>query len=109
MVLSKVQTHGLVVIYESAMKELPGKPTPLVKDYRKSKNSYFSRYRETWVDKLKNSYSVSKFCYISDPVRFMLKEGDKIMKRSVNEDDFYSAQCVGTHDRENNDNMDAKK
>ena len=39
----------------------------------------------------------------------MVKEGEKIMKGLVNENYFHSARCVGTHDREYNDNMDAKK
>ena len=86
--LPNVQIRGLVPIYESALKALPGKPTPLVKDHSKSKNPNFFRYGETWVDKLNNSSSVSRLCCISDLVRFMVREGQKIMKGSVHEDDF---------------------
>ena len=39
----------------------------------------------------------------------MVKEGEKIMKGSVYEDDFNSARCVENHERKDNDNMDAKK
>ena len=86
--LPKVEIRGLAVTYESELKALPGKPMPFFKEHRKSKNTYFSRYGGTWVDKLNNYYSVSKFCCISDLVRFMVKEGDKVMKVSVHEDGF---------------------
>ena len=85
---AKVQIHGFVTIYESALKSLPEKLTPLVKDHRKAKNPYFSRYGETWVEKLNNSSFMSKLCCISYMIRFMVKEGEKIMKGSVHEDDF---------------------
>ena len=42
-------------------------------------------------------------------VRFMSNKGEKIMKGSVHEDNFYGEQCVGTQDSKDNDNMDAKK
>ena len=75
--LPKVQIRGLAEIYESALKELPGKPMTLVKDHRKSKNNYFSRYGNIWVEKFKNSSFISKLCCISDMVRFIVKEGYK--------------------------------
>ena len=70
--LPKVQIFELATIYESALKSLLGKPTPLVKDHSKSKNPYFSRYGETWVEKLNNSSLVYKLCYISDLDVFMV-------------------------------------
>ena len=73
--LLKVQIHGLAKIYKSDLKSLPGQPTPLVKDHRKSKNNDFPIFGDKWVDKLENSSSVYKLCCISDLVRFMLKEG----------------------------------
>ena len=45
---------------------------PLVKDHRKSKSPYFSRYGETLVNKLKNYYFMSKLCCINDLIRFMV-------------------------------------
>ena len=90
--LPKVQIFGLVAIYENALKALPVKQTALVKYHRKSKNHYFSRYREIWVEKLKNFYFMSKSCCISELIRFMVKEGEKRMKGSVHGDDFYSAR-----------------
>ena len=39
--LTKVKISGFVTIYESALKALTGKPTPLVKDHWKENNSYF--------------------------------------------------------------------
>ena len=86
--LPKVKIHVLVALYESSLEALPGKPTNLIKDYRKSNNPYFSSYGETWVEKLKNSSYKSEFCCMSDLVRFIVKEGEKIMKGSVHEDDF---------------------
>ena len=47
--LPKVQIHGLISIYESVLKELPGKPTPLFKDHRKSNHPYLFRYGETLI------------------------------------------------------------
>ena len=53
------------------------------------KNSYFSRYGEIWVEKLKLSSSMSKFCCITDLIRFMMKEVEKLMKGSVHEENFF--------------------
>ena len=36
-----------------SMVSLPGKPRPSIKDHKKAKNPYFSRYGEMWVEKLK--------------------------------------------------------
>ena len=58
---------------------------PLAKDRRKSNNF---RYMETWVEKLKIFCFIYKFCCSSDLIRFMVKEGEKIMKGSFYEDDF---------------------
>ena len=49
---------------------------------------HFAKYGDTWVEKLKNYSFISKFCYISDMIRFMVKEGEKIIKGSVYEDNF---------------------
>ena len=54
-----------------------------------SKNPYFLRYGERWVEKLKLSSSMSKLCCITDLIRFMIKEAEKPMKGSVHEDDFF--------------------
>ena len=59
---------------------------PLLKYHRKPNNYYFSRYGETWVEKLNNYSFMSKLCCIIDLIRFMVKEGEKIMKRSLHED-----------------------
>ena len=72
-------------IYEHGLVALPGKPTPSVKDHRKAKNPYFSKYGERWVEKLKFSSSMLKFCCITDLIRFMMKEAEKLMKGSVHE------------------------
>ena len=50
----KAQIRGLVVIYQNELKSLLGKLTPLVKDHRKYKNPYFSKYGETLVENLDN-------------------------------------------------------
>ena len=72
-VLPKVQIHGMDAMYESALKALPEKTTPLVKEQRKSNNAYYSRYGDTLVEKLNNYYSVSKLGCISDLVIFIEK------------------------------------
>ena len=69
----KLSICGLGQIYEHALVALPGKPTPSVKDHKKARNLYFSRYGEIWVEKLKSSSSMSKFCCITDLIRFMMK------------------------------------
>ena len=71
--LPKLPIRGLCQIYDHALVALPGKPTPSVKDHRKARNPYFSRNGEIWVDKLKSSSSMSKFCCITDLIRFMMK------------------------------------
>ena len=38
---------------------------------------------------MKSSSSMSKFCCITDLIRFMMKEEENLMKGSVNEDDFF--------------------
>ena len=41
------------------------------------------------MDKLKYSTEMSKFCCITDLIRFMKNEAEKLMKGSVHEGDFY--------------------
>ena len=55
--LPKLPIRGLGQIYEHGLVPLLGKPTPSIKDHRKAKNPYFSRYGERWVEKLKSSSS----------------------------------------------------
>ena len=86
--MPKLSIHGLGQIYDHALVALPGKPTPSVKDHRKARNPYYSRYGERWAEKLKTSSSMSKFCCITDLIRFMMKEAENVMKGSVHEDDF---------------------
>ena len=76
-------------MYYIALQALPGNPPYYFKDHRKAKNSYPSRYGERWVDKLKSSTAMSKFCCISDLIRFMINEAEKLMKGSVHEDDLF--------------------
>ena len=42
--LPKLSIRGLGQIYNHALEALPGKPTPSVKDHRKARNPYYSRY-----------------------------------------------------------------
>ena len=85
----KLPIRGLGQIYEHGLVALPGKPTPSIIDHRKAKNTYFLRYGERWVEKLKSSSSMSKFFCITDLIRFMMKEAENLMKCSVHEDDFF--------------------
>ena len=87
----KLSIRGLGQICEHALVALPGKPTPSIKDHRKAKNTYFQRCGESWVEKLKLSSSMSKFCCITDLIRFMMKETEKLMKGSVHEDNLFIA------------------
>ena len=41
------------------------------------------------MDKLKSSTAMSKFCCITDLIRFMMNEAENLMKGSVHEDDFF--------------------
>ena len=49
----------------------------------------YSIYGDRWVEKLKSSSSMSKFCFITDLIRFMMKKEENLMKGSVHEDDFF--------------------
>ena len=69
----KLPICGLGQIYEHVLVALPGKPTPSIKDHSKAKNTYFLRYGERWVEKLKLSSSMSKLYCISDLIQFMMK------------------------------------
>ena len=85
----KLSIRGFGRIYENGTEALPRKPTPSVKDHKKSKKSYFSGYGERWVEKLKSLSSMSKFCCITDLIRFLMKEAEKLMKVSVHEENFF--------------------
>ena len=66
-----------------------GNPPYYFKDHRKAKNLYLSRYGERWVDKLNSSTAMSKFCCITNLIRLMINEPEKLMKGSVHEDDLF--------------------
>ena len=87
--IPKVHIQGFGQIYDIAILALPGNPPPSFKDHRKSRNPYISRYGERWVDELKSSTAMSKFCCIADLIRFIMNEAEKLVKGSVREDDFY--------------------
>ena len=57
-----------------ALQALPGNPPYSFKDHRKAKNMYLLKYVEIWVDKLKASTAMSKFCCITEIIRFMINE-----------------------------------
>ena len=78
--LPKLSIRGLGQIYERALVALPGGKEPFVKDHRKARNPYYSRYGDRWVEKLKSSSSMSKFLCITDMIRFMMKESENLMK-----------------------------
>ena len=85
----KVHIRGFDRIYAMAFQALLGKPSSSFKDHRKSINPYHSRYGEGWVEKLKSSTAMSKFCCITDLICFMMNESETLMKGSVHEDDLY--------------------
>ena len=41
------------------------------------------------MDKLKSSTAMSKFCCITDLIRFMMNEAEKLVKGSVHEDNLF--------------------
>ena len=41
------------------------------------------------MENLKSSSSMSKFCCITDLIRFMMKEAEKLIKGSVHEDNLF--------------------
>ena len=86
--LPKLPIRGLGQHFEHLLVALPGKPITSIKDHRKAKNIYLSRYGERWVEKLNSSSSMSKFCRITDLIRFMMKEAEKLTKGSVQKDYF---------------------
>ena len=71
--LPKLPIQGFGKIYEHGLEALPGKPASIIKYHRKAKTLFFSKYGERWVEKLKSSFSMSKFCCITDLIRFMMK------------------------------------
>ena len=81
--------QGFDPIYDMTLQALPGNRPYSFKDHRKAKNPYHSRYGEIWVDKLKSSTTMSKFCCITNLICFMMNEAENLMKGSVHEDDFY--------------------
>ena len=85
----KVPIWGFSRIYAMALQALPGNPPSSFKDHRKAKNMYNSKYGERWVDKMKSSTAISKFCCIADLICFMINEAEKMMKGSVHEYNFY--------------------
>ena len=46
-------------------------------------------YGDILVDKLKSSTVRSKFCCITDIIRFMMNESEKRIKGSVHKDDLF--------------------
>ena len=76
-------------IYDIALQSLMGNPPPSFRDHRKSKNLYLSRYGEVWVEKLKSSTAMSKVFFITNLIRFMMNESEKLMRGSVHGNYFY--------------------
>ena len=81
--------RGFDRIYAMALQDLPGNPPSYFKGHRKAKNTYHSKNGERWVDKLKSSMEMSKFCCITNVIRFIMNEAEKLMNVSVHEADFY--------------------
>ena len=85
----KVPIWGFSQIYDIALQNLPGNPPSFFKDHKKAKNTYLKSYGERWVDKLKSSTAMSKFCYIMNLIRFMMNEAEKLIKESVHKEYFF--------------------
>ena len=87
--IPKVPIRGFGRIYDIALQYLLGDPPSSFKYHSKSKNPYLSRYGERWGDKINSSTAMSKFCCITDLIRFMMNEAEKLMKGSVHEEYFF--------------------
>ena len=85
----KVPIQGFDQIYAMAFQDLLGNPPSSFKDRRKAKNPYLSRYGEIWVEKLKSFTAMSKFCCITNLIRFMMNESEKLTKGSLHEENFF--------------------
>ena len=90
--IPKVHIRGLGQIYDISLQALPGNSRTSLKDNRKAKNPYLSIYGERWVDKLKSSTAMSKLFFITNLIRFMMNEAEKLMKGSVHGDDLFIVQ-----------------
>ena len=86
--IPKVHIRGFFQIYDITLKLLLGNPPSSFKDHRKSGNPYLSRYGESRIEKMKSYTATSKLCFITDRIRFMTNEAEKLIKGSVHEDDF---------------------
>ena len=84
----KVPIWGFGRIYDISLRDLLGNSPTYSKYHRKATNLDLSRYGERWVDKLKSSTAMSKFCCITNLIHFVMNESEKLMKGSVNKDDF---------------------
>ena len=85
----KVRIRGFSRIFDITIQSLPGNSPSSLKDHRKAKNLYLSRYGERWVDKQKSSTAMSKLCCITYQISFMVNEAEDLMKGSVHEEDFF--------------------
>ena len=68
----RVPIQGFGQIYNFALQDLPGNPPSSFKEHRKAKNLYLSRYGDRWMDKLKSSTAMLKFCCITNLICFMM-------------------------------------
>ena len=82
--IPKVHIWGFGQIYDIALQDLPGQPHPYFKDHRKAKNRYLSRYVE-----MKSSTAMSKLCCITNLIRFIMNEAEKLMEGSDHEEYFF--------------------
>ena len=94
--IPKGPIRGFDRIYDIALQDLPGNPPSSLKDHRKAKKLCLSRYGERWVEKLKSSFAMSKFCCITNLICFMMNEVEKLMKGSVHKDDLFIVNDVLT-------------
>ena len=78
--IPKVPIRGVGQIYDISLQALLGNTPTYFKDHRKLKNPYILWYGEIWVDKLKSSTAMLKFCCITDLIRFMTNEAENMMK-----------------------------
>ena len=85
----KLPILGFSQICDISLQALPANPPSSFKDHRKAKNPYLSRYGERWVGKLKSSTAMLKFCCITNIIRFIMNEAEKLMKWSLHDDDFF--------------------
>ena len=92
--IPKVPIRGFGQIYDIAIQNLLGNPSPYFKDHSKAKHPYLSQYGEIWVEKLNSSTAMPTFCCINDLICFMMKSREDDEEVSAQGQFLHRPRCV---------------